>query len=173
MNKIQATTPPERLFAAARPLRALILEGNPQDAELMVMFLKRAGYALSFEVVDSLAHLRQQRARAEVVRGSGRQFDPEVVRVFLAIPGEGWNNILCDVRRPAAKRASHRLGSDARRSSRVGQPGPRVAGSPKAWSRLISPSGRTGKPQTNGGRWRLKEMSIRNHSGTEKEYRYD
>jgi response regulator RpfG family c-di-GMP phosphodiesterase len=50
--------------------------------------------ALSFEA-----------ARAEIVRNSGRQFDPEVVRAFLAIPEEVWNSTLYDVagRRPKVR----------------------------------------------------------------------
>lgn len=63
-----------------------------------------------FAVADTLDAITSDRpyrraapfqvARAEVVRGSGRQFDPEVVRVFLAIPGEVWNNIFFDVAGP-------------------------------------------------------------------------
>ena len=47
-----ATTP--------RPLRLLIAEDSPADAELIVAVLKRAGYALSFDIVDS-PQLFQQR----------------------------------------------------------------------------------------------------------------
>ena len=63
-----------------------------------------------FAVVDTLDAMTSDRpyrrampfhvARAEIVRGSGRQFDPEVVRVFLAIPGEVWNNTLFDAAGP-------------------------------------------------------------------------
>jgi len=63
-----------------------------------------------FAVADALDAMTSDRpyrravpfhvARAEIIRGSGRQFDPEVVRVFLAIPGEVWNNILFDVAGP-------------------------------------------------------------------------
>jgi response regulator RpfG family c-di-GMP phosphodiesterase len=66
-----------------------------------------------FAVADTLDAMTSDRpyrralpfhaARAEVVRGSGRQFDPEVVRVFLAIPAEFWNNILTAVGGPRAK----------------------------------------------------------------------
>lgn len=35
------------------PLRALIIEDNPRDAELTVAALQQAGYSLSFDVVDS------------------------------------------------------------------------------------------------------------------------
>jgi PAS domain-containing protein len=61
MKKTQADKP----LPSARPLRALILDDNRQDVELMVALLKRVGYALSFEVVNSLAHLQQQLARAD------------------------------------------------------------------------------------------------------------
>jgi len=61
MKKVQANRP----SPSPRSLRALILEDNRQDVELMVTLLKQVGYALSFEVVDSLAHLRQQLARTD------------------------------------------------------------------------------------------------------------
>jgi PAS domain S-box-containing protein len=61
MKKVQANRP----SPSPRSLRALILEDNRQDVELMVALLKQVGYALSFEVVDSLAHLRQQLARTD------------------------------------------------------------------------------------------------------------
>jgi HD-GYP domain-containing protein (c-di-GMP phosphodiesterase class II) len=40
-------------------------------------------------------------AREEIIRESGRQFDPEVVRVFLSIPETVWEDIRLQV-------ASHR-----------------------------------------------------------------
>ena len=59
-----------------------------------------------FAVADTLDAMTSDRpyrraltfhvARAEVVRGSGSQFDPEVVKTFLKIPGEVWNNIVSD-----------------------------------------------------------------------------
>jgi PAS domain S-box-containing protein len=61
MKKTQADKP----LPAARSLRALILEDNRQDVERMVALLKGVGYALSFEVVDSLTHLQQQLARTD------------------------------------------------------------------------------------------------------------
>lgn len=61
MKKVQANRP----SPSPRSLRALILEDNRQDVELMVALLKQVGYAVSFEVVDSLAHLRQQLARTD------------------------------------------------------------------------------------------------------------
>jgi CheY-like chemotaxis protein len=60
-EKTQADKP----LPSARSLRALILEDNRQDVELMVALLKRVGYALSFEVLDSLAPLQQQLAQAD------------------------------------------------------------------------------------------------------------
>ena len=36
-------------------------------------------------------------AQAEIIRESGRQFDPEVVRVFLSIPQQAWENIRLEV----------------------------------------------------------------------------
>jgi PAS domain S-box-containing protein len=38
--------------SSQRPLRVLIVEDSPTDAEMLVAILKRAGYALSFDVVD-------------------------------------------------------------------------------------------------------------------------
>jgi len=36
-------------------------------------------------------------AREEIIRGSGSQFDPEVVKVFVSLPGELWENIRQEV----------------------------------------------------------------------------
>jgi hypothetical protein len=36
-------------------------------------------------------------AREEIIRESGRQFDPEVVRVFLSIPETVWEDIRLQV----------------------------------------------------------------------------
>jgi response regulator RpfG family c-di-GMP phosphodiesterase len=44
-------------------------------------------------------------ARAEVQRESGRQFDPEIVRVFLSIPDQAWEDIRMEV---AGQRAAGR-----------------------------------------------------------------
>jgi len=52
--EIQKTPPSQR------PLRVLIVEDNPADAELVVALLKRAGYAIAFEVVDSTTQLQQR-----------------------------------------------------------------------------------------------------------------
>ncbi len=48
-----------------RPLRLLIIEDSKPDAELIVAALKRAGYALSFEVVDKPEDMRQRLLRQE------------------------------------------------------------------------------------------------------------
>ena len=50
----QESKPPvSKPSASSRPLRLLIVEDTPADAELAVATLKRSGYALSFDVVDS------------------------------------------------------------------------------------------------------------------------
>jgi CheY-like chemotaxis protein len=49
ISKPQAGKPSTSL----RPLRLLIVEDSPADAELTVATLKRAGYSLSFDVVDT------------------------------------------------------------------------------------------------------------------------
>ena len=56
-----------------------------------------------FAVADTLDAMTSDRpyrkalpfevARDEIIRESGKQFDPDVVRVFLALPGESWDNI--------------------------------------------------------------------------------
>jgi PAS domain S-box-containing protein len=46
-------TRPDNPAGTERPLRALILEDNPLDAELAVAILKRTGYVGDFEVIDS------------------------------------------------------------------------------------------------------------------------
>jgi PAS domain S-box-containing protein len=48
-----------------RPLRAIFLEDNPRDAKLLVSLLKREGYALQFEVTDSLEVFREGLSRTE------------------------------------------------------------------------------------------------------------
>ena len=45
---------------ARQPLRVLILEDSPQDAELMAATLRRAGYSLSLEVTDSREQFQQR-----------------------------------------------------------------------------------------------------------------
>jgi PAS domain S-box-containing protein len=44
----------------ARPLRALILEDDPVDAELIAATLRRAGYSLTVDLADSTALLRER-----------------------------------------------------------------------------------------------------------------
>ncbi len=46
-------------------VRVLIVEDNPRDAELMVAVLKRAGFALTFEIVDEPALYEQALRRAD------------------------------------------------------------------------------------------------------------
>jgi response regulator RpfG family c-di-GMP phosphodiesterase len=60
-----------------------------------------------FAVADTLDAMTSDRpyrralplntARAEITLESGRQFDPEVVQVFLSVPEEVWNNIRLEV----------------------------------------------------------------------------
>jgi len=52
-------------ISSGKSLRALILEDDPQDAELMAAILTRAGYSLSSEVIDSPAQFQQQLAQAD------------------------------------------------------------------------------------------------------------
>ena len=61
MKKVQANRP----SPAPRPLRVLILDDNRQDVERMAALLRRVGYALSVEVLDSLTALPQQLAQAD------------------------------------------------------------------------------------------------------------
>ena len=72
-----------------------------------------------FAVVDTLdamtfdrpyrKALSYEAAREEIVKYSGRQFDPEVVRVFLQIPPEEWTTIHRRVLQDVASRAASRL----------------------------------------------------------------
>ena len=48
-----------------RPLRVLIVEDAAADAELVVAVLKRAGYPIAFEVVDSIAQFQQRLSRTD------------------------------------------------------------------------------------------------------------
>ncbi|HWO37695.1 MAG TPA: PAS domain S-box protein [Candidatus Acidoferrum sp.] len=50
---------------AKRPLRLLLIDDNPADAELMLSCLKRAGYVLSFDVVDLPEPFREKLQRTE------------------------------------------------------------------------------------------------------------
>ena len=50
----------EENLGFARPLRALILEDDPADAELVAATLRRAGYSLEFDLADSAALLRER-----------------------------------------------------------------------------------------------------------------
>ncbi len=55
-------------------------------------------------------------AREEIMRCSGRQFDPEVVRVFLSIPEQVWENIRLEIP-PARGKASDASSLSPRRHS--------------------------------------------------------
>lgn len=80
-----------------------------------------------FAVADTLDAMTSDRpyrralplpaARAEITRESGRQFDPEVVNVFLSIPEETWTNIRIEV-------AGGRVFSSARKSAPALPPSP-------------------------------------------------
>ncbi len=59
------TTSADSPVPARQPLRVLILEDNPQDAELMAATLRRAGYSLSLEVTDSRQQFQQQLKQAD------------------------------------------------------------------------------------------------------------
>jgi len=48
-----------------QPLRVLILEDNPQDAELMAAMLRQAGYSLTLQVTDSRGQFEQQLQHGE------------------------------------------------------------------------------------------------------------
>src|SRR5690242_5434324 len=50
----------ESCLLSKSPLRLLLLEDSPADAELILSSLKRAGYALSFDVVTMLEELREK-----------------------------------------------------------------------------------------------------------------
>jgi two-component system cell cycle sensor histidine kinase/response regulator CckA len=50
----------ENPVPARQPLRVLILEDNPQDAELMAAMLRHAGYSLTLQVTDSREQFEQQ-----------------------------------------------------------------------------------------------------------------
>jgi two-component system cell cycle sensor histidine kinase/response regulator CckA len=51
---------------ARQPLRVLILEDSPQDAELVAATLRRAGYSLSLEVTDSREQFQQRLEQGDV-----------------------------------------------------------------------------------------------------------
>jgi putative nucleotidyltransferase with HDIG domain len=72
-----------------------------------------------FSVVDTLDAMTSDRcyrkalsydtARAEVIKYSGTQFDPEVVKVFLQVPPEEWTQIQQRVLSDVASRGSERF----------------------------------------------------------------
>ncbi len=78
-----------------------------------------------FAVADTLDAMTSDRpyrralpftaAREEITRESGKQFDPEVVRVFLSIPDQVWEGIRLEA--SAARRKTSPLASEAVRHS--------------------------------------------------------
>jgi two-component system, cell cycle sensor histidine kinase and response regulator CckA len=65
-----STVPKPRLqtegpLVVKRPLRLLLVDDTPADAELMLSCLKRAGYVLSFDVVDLPEPFREKLQRSE------------------------------------------------------------------------------------------------------------
>jgi PAS domain S-box-containing protein len=62
---MMTTTSADSPVPARQPLRVLILEDDPQDAELMAATLRRTGYSLSLEVTDSRQQFQQQLKQAD------------------------------------------------------------------------------------------------------------
>jgi len=83
-----------------------------------------------FAIADSLDAMTSDRpyrkgttfaaATEEVVRCVGRQFDPRIVEVFLAIPGETWAALRAEAEKPAPSVRSISLCSPAVAQSRQG-----------------------------------------------------
>ena len=61
MSKAKASN----LFPSGRALRVLIVEDDAADAELTVSVLKRAGYPLAFDVIDSATAFEERLAHAD------------------------------------------------------------------------------------------------------------
>jgi PAS domain S-box-containing protein len=61
MSKAKAGNP----FPSGRALRILIIEDDAADAELTVSVLKRAGYPLAFDVIDSATDFEERLAHAD------------------------------------------------------------------------------------------------------------
>jgi two-component system, cell cycle sensor histidine kinase and response regulator CckA len=61
MNKAKANN----LLPSGRALRVLIVEDDAADAELAVSVLKRAGYPLAFDVIDSATDFEERLAHAD------------------------------------------------------------------------------------------------------------
>ena len=61
MSKAEASN----LFPSGRALRVLIVEDDAADAELTVSVLKRAGYPLAFDVIDSATAFEERLAHAD------------------------------------------------------------------------------------------------------------
>ena len=45
-----------------------------------------------------------QAAREEICRGAGRQFDPEIVKVFLSLPDNVWSDLTKEIQSEASMR---------------------------------------------------------------------
>ena len=61
MSKAKASN----LFPSGRALRVLIVEDDAADAELAMSVLKRAGYPLAFDVIDSATDFEERLAHAD------------------------------------------------------------------------------------------------------------
>jgi two-component system cell cycle sensor histidine kinase/response regulator CckA len=94
---ITATTPTTK---TSRPLKALLIEDSAEEAELVLLELRRAGFTVSWERVDTAASLREAMARQpwEVVIsdfnmptfdglaafGIVKEHDPDVPFIFVS-----------------------------------------------------------------------------------------
>ena len=58
-------TQTENPLVVESPLRLLLVDDAPADAELLLSYLKRAGYVLSFDVVDLPESFQEQLQRSE------------------------------------------------------------------------------------------------------------
>ncbi|MGH9432402.1 MAG: HD domain-containing phosphohydrolase [Terriglobia bacterium] len=100
-----------------------------------------------FSVADTLDAMTTDRpyrkalpfdvARAEIIRESGRQFDPEVVRAFLAVPETVWEEIRREVNQ---QRASGRGRSDLHPALSAVPAKEHAAGKLSSWPNLIDHS---------------------------------
>jgi cyclic di-GMP phosphodiesterase len=90
-----------------------------------------------FAVADTLDAMTSDRpyrralpfgtARAEIERESGRQFDPEVVKVFLSIPEQTWQTIRAEVSSRRTRTLAH---APSNIDSRMAIPPPQAASQP-------------------------------------------
>ena len=58
-------TKPNRTSVSPDPLRVLIVEDSPSDAQLMANVLERGGFRLQLEVVESAGSFRECLEKAE------------------------------------------------------------------------------------------------------------